>query len=371
MHDVGTILRLPPQCPLFKGLAVADLTFEVVRIPDIENAARVSLSGAIDASTVITFQTELDKLKKNGVRRFLLDMAGIRYVNSTGLGSLVKLADGLENEGGLITLMQIHPKVKVVFDMLGLNAFFKIFKTDGEALQFIRESMTPAAEPIEEVAPIAAEEPVARPAPAAPAAPAPAPRREPEQPERAAPVLQARPAAAEEKTAASYPAPLIAACAECGIGIRIPGAGSYRCPRCFTVLHASPSQKVEFGDRRREIPLQVTLTGDEAFIKGLASCVVTLARLKGFGDAKAKEIGTAVETTCRNLRSIAYDGDGRMSYGVLIEAVDGQMVVRFADHGKKVDLDSAAFEPVRSAVTDISHVPHPKGGNILRIVKNA
>ncbi len=362
------------------------MTFEVTRIQDIENAARVSLSGAIDASTVITFQSELDKLKKNGVRRFLLDMAGIRYVNSTGLGSLVKLADGLENEGGMIALMQIHPKVKVVFDMLGLNAFFKIFKTDQDALDFIKESISapPEAEPIEEAAP-----PVVQPAPAeakpveskrepAPAAqkpakpsPVPAAPAKPQSPAAPAPAAPAAAAPAAAKAPSAFPAPIMVVCAECGINIRVHDAGDFRCPRCFSILHASASQQVDFGDRRKDIPLQVTLTGDEAMIRGLGSCVASVARMKGFGDAKASEIGGAVESTCRNVRNIAYEGDGRMSYNVLVEAADGMLLLRFADHGKPMDLGSAAFGPVKNAVTEITHIRHPRGGNILRITKKA
>ncbi|MHC4777418.1 MAG: STAS domain-containing protein, partial [Planctomycetota bacterium] len=88
---------------------MADLTLKTEEITEIEATRKVGLAGAIDASTVIKFQAELDKLKEEGVRRYLLDMEGIRYVNSTGLGSLVKLADGLEREGGVIALMRIHP----------------------------------------------------------------------------------------------------------------------------------------------------------------------------------------------------------------------------------------------------------------------
>ena len=110
-----------------------DLTFEVKELHNIPKAVLVVMAGAIDATTVISFQTTLENLQLNGITRFVLDMEGIRYVNSTGLGSLVRLADQLESEGGGFALVKIHPKVKVVFDMLGLNAFFKIFNSKEEA----------------------------------------------------------------------------------------------------------------------------------------------------------------------------------------------------------------------------------------------
>ena len=109
---------------------MAELTFEIEDVPSLESTAFVKVSGAIDTKTVVGFQDRLDDLQKDGHLRFILDMEGIKYVNSTGLGALVNVADNLENAGGGMVLIKIHPKVKVVFDMLGLNAFFKIFKNN-------------------------------------------------------------------------------------------------------------------------------------------------------------------------------------------------------------------------------------------------
>ena len=95
------------------------------------------LSGAIDAKTVGIFEKRLDDLmeEQNQLVYLILNLRDIKYVNSTGLGTLVNFVDKVESNGGIAWLVEIHPKVKVVFDMLGLNAFFTIIATEKEALQ--------------------------------------------------------------------------------------------------------------------------------------------------------------------------------------------------------------------------------------------
>src|SRR5271169_820223 len=74
---------------------------------DGDDLARIAeLSGAIDGNTVPDFQQMLEKVKTEGVRRLILDMSKIKYVNSTGLGSLVKYADSFKNSGGGMALIK-------------------------------------------------------------------------------------------------------------------------------------------------------------------------------------------------------------------------------------------------------------------------
>jgi anti-anti-sigma factor len=98
---------------------LTDLRFDITPIDALANTARVVVEGAIDATTVISFESQLKQLQEDGYTNFVLDMQGIKYVNSTGLGSLVATADNLEKVGGGLALIRVHPKVKVVFDMRG------------------------------------------------------------------------------------------------------------------------------------------------------------------------------------------------------------------------------------------------------------
>ncbi|HXX93524.1 MAG TPA: STAS domain-containing protein, partial [Planctomycetota bacterium] len=125
-----------------------DLTIQVQEVKGLASTAIVILNGSIDAKTVITFQTHLNSVKERGIERFIMDMENVKYVNSTGLGYLINLSDSVGPEKGGISLVKVQPKVKVVFDMLGLNAFFKIFPTREEALKHMTQE--PLASPTDQ-----------------------------------------------------------------------------------------------------------------------------------------------------------------------------------------------------------------------------
>jgi anti-anti-sigma regulatory factor len=57
--------------------------------------------------------------------RLFFDMTGPRYANGMGLSCFVKFADGISTHGGGIVLIGMPAKIALVFDMLGLDAFFE------------------------------------------------------------------------------------------------------------------------------------------------------------------------------------------------------------------------------------------------------
>jgi stage II sporulation protein AA (anti-sigma F factor antagonist) len=353
--------------PYLPGVNVADLTLKTDRIPDLDKGRKVGLAGAIDASTVIKFQAELEKLKDEGVRRFLLDMEGIRYVNSTGLGSLVKLADGLEREGGVIVLMRIHPKVKVVFDMLGLNAFFRIFDGGGEAVEYLKtaEDGKPAEEPDDEFAPepeaVPEIEPEPVPGPVAQPVPAPEP---------AAPIPVVEPTSTRgREVAPSDEAEIEVDCGMCGLVLHVKTLGDHRCPRCYHVFKRVGGGNVENTGRKKPVPVQITLTGHDYCIEGLKRFVEVMAEDRGFKDADINSLREAITETFRNLVELAYDKNPELSFQVLLTGDDGEITIRVADHGKTFDADGDRFSSVQKITTEFSHVPHPNGGNIVRLTK--
>lgn len=89
--------------------------------------AQLSIEGEIDLDTVGILRSRLDELQRRGVDRLVLDMGETRYVNSSALAVLVKFAETFRERGGGIALVRVSPRVKLVFEMLGLLVFFKFF----------------------------------------------------------------------------------------------------------------------------------------------------------------------------------------------------------------------------------------------------
>jgi anti-sigma B factor antagonist len=104
----------------------------ILKIEEISSEGGVThltVEGEIDLDTVSILRGKLDELKDKGVSRLILDFGDTRYVNSSALAVLVKFAETFREQGGGIALARVSPRVKLVFEMLGLLVFFKFFDT--------------------------------------------------------------------------------------------------------------------------------------------------------------------------------------------------------------------------------------------------
>ena len=108
----------------------------VLRIEEVAQQAQpaqpdvcvLRIQGEVDLDTVKQLADKLlDLVERRGVVRLVLDMAETRHVNSSALATLVKFSEKCRERGGGIALASTIPRVKLVFDMLGLLYFFKFY----------------------------------------------------------------------------------------------------------------------------------------------------------------------------------------------------------------------------------------------------
>ncbi|MBI4614806.1 MAG: anti-sigma factor antagonist [Planctomycetes bacterium] len=356
---------------------MAELTFDIERIPSLEKAALVKVTGAIDTKTVVGFQDRLDELQKEGYLKFILDMEGIKYVNSTGLGALVNVADNLETSGGGMVLVKIHPKVKVVFDMLGLNAFFKIYKNEQEALDHFKGKGAPAqaAAPAKAwgaTAPTPPPKSAPARAPASSAGPTRAATPPPAAPARAETPPPAAPAPIQAKSQpiAGDPGAFSVVCAQCNVNLTLRKPGSYKCPRCSSFFRLAKDGLVQFFKRKSAPVLKMTLACTDECREGLAEFLGVIARRIGFEDAAVRQLKTAVGETCNEIVEKAYDNQPHLTYNVMISASSTNIKIQFADYGKFIQTSgNSVFVAAKKAMDTFEHKKHPKGGNVISMSK--
>lgn len=113
---------------------MAQLDCELLPVGDRPGIAVVALRGAIDPRNVSTLAAAVGGAAGKGFRHLVLDLGEIRYINSAGLSYLVTLADAMTGRGGGLHLANAQPKVKVVFDLMGVTSFFRLHKSVGTAL---------------------------------------------------------------------------------------------------------------------------------------------------------------------------------------------------------------------------------------------
>lgn len=358
---------------------MSELSIQIEKIPNLDKGAVVVVKGSIDAKTVIQFQRKLNSVIEDGTNQIIVDMEQVKYVNSTGLGYLINLADTVGGDSGSVVFANVQPKVKVVFDMLGLNAFFKMFNSRDQALKAIAggKEPAPAAKPTPSQAKTASERTQPMQAPPRQATPQPTPRQAPQRPApqpAAGPQRTATPAPArvqqqqpQQQQQRGAPERIQIECKLCKAALIIEGTGTYKCPRCFAMFNYSGSDRLIFLPKRPIYPVQMTLNFSKECTEGLLAFVGLFAqRSSGKSDA-ANGLQKNLRTVIDNIQQHAYGGNPNNIYHVQVITKDTDLEMRFVDYGRP--MNEQTFAQARSGVDRLEIRPHPRGGNILTVAK--
>ena len=102
-------------------------------IEEREGITIVAPRGDLDLEHTPDFQSQLDALLRSGSQFFVIDLAGVPFVDSTGLSSLVRLYKRVRIGEGDVRLAQVSPDVYKILDLTRLSRVFDIFPTVAEA----------------------------------------------------------------------------------------------------------------------------------------------------------------------------------------------------------------------------------------------
>src|SRR5260370_20735433 len=76
----------------------------------------------------------MNDLFSNGKRHFVLNLAGVDYIDSSGLGQLVSIWTSVRSKTGHMTLLNPTRRVRRLFEITRLNTVFEIFHQEPEAI---------------------------------------------------------------------------------------------------------------------------------------------------------------------------------------------------------------------------------------------
>ena len=124
-----------------------DLSCNLIPVKANPSLAVVCLRGSIDPRNLSGLAAALETATGRGVRTLVFDLGEIRYINSAGLAYLVNLSDFLGMRGGGLYLANAQPKVKLVFELMGLTELFKIHKSVGSVLAELGRERRPISPP--------------------------------------------------------------------------------------------------------------------------------------------------------------------------------------------------------------------------------
>ena len=95
----------------------------------------VTLSGELDATNNQELSEVLDKELGEGRRRFVVDLGGVGFVDSSGIATLVRFYKNVQAGSGEMCLAQPQPPVKRIFELTRLDQVFDIYPDFTEAVR--------------------------------------------------------------------------------------------------------------------------------------------------------------------------------------------------------------------------------------------
>ena len=108
-----------------------DLLVRSAPILELPRSAEIVIEGGVNAANAQLLKENVDKALDRRTTYVSLLMKNVSYVNSSGFGYLMDLATLLERRGGAVCLVEVQPKIKVIFNNLGMQKFFR-FEPSGE-----------------------------------------------------------------------------------------------------------------------------------------------------------------------------------------------------------------------------------------------
>jgi len=97
----------------------------------------VELRGPLDSDTHQALEDELGEVINENTKAVVLDMAGVDYISSIGIGLVMKTKKALESKMATFAMTNLQPQIKKVFDAMKILPIIDIFDDMPEADKYI------------------------------------------------------------------------------------------------------------------------------------------------------------------------------------------------------------------------------------------
>jgi len=104
-----------------------------------ENVAIIDLAGRVTMGEAAgTLRDTIKDLVSKDSKNILLNLDGVSYIDSSGLGELVGAFATVSNRGGRLKLLGLQPRVQDLMQITKLYSVFEVFTDEAAALASFR-----------------------------------------------------------------------------------------------------------------------------------------------------------------------------------------------------------------------------------------
>ncbi|MDH5719375.1 MAG: STAS domain-containing protein [Spirochaetia bacterium] len=101
-----------------------------IKIQNKEKYIIIQIFGNLDIYTAVDLKSHFDKINIAKDAPLVLELSNLSYMDSSGIGALIKLANQVKEANGILYLTGIKPIIQKVFKIAGLTGYFNVLSED-------------------------------------------------------------------------------------------------------------------------------------------------------------------------------------------------------------------------------------------------
>ena len=105
------------------------------------NIQLLSILGNVEEGSVTPLGEEFERLCEGPAVKLILDVKGVKGIDSSGIGELIKARNDIIQRGGQVVLMGVNSRIERLIDISGLHNYFPIALSVDDAIQLLSESI--------------------------------------------------------------------------------------------------------------------------------------------------------------------------------------------------------------------------------------
>ncbi len=113
------------------------MTLDIKIIKKKDYVYSVQLQGSIDTETSADLEEELKEIIDEKTKAVILDMGGVNYLSSAGIGVVIWAKKALQEKNATFAMINLQPQIKKVFDIMKILPMVNIFDDMPEADKYI------------------------------------------------------------------------------------------------------------------------------------------------------------------------------------------------------------------------------------------
>ena len=82
----------------------------------------------------VALRTAIRRLLEEGKKKILLNMGGVGYIDSSGIGELVSSFTAINKDGGQLKMLNLTQKLRDLLAITKLLTVFDVYENESEAL---------------------------------------------------------------------------------------------------------------------------------------------------------------------------------------------------------------------------------------------